>query len=207
MSGPWWDRSLDRVLALIHVVADESIATGVSCPELAGSYVDRWTEEEMRDAAALFLSREASADVRTRTLQAERAAELAAPKPTREEAARARQERESERMVARREREQRSNEYYSGLVARLMPIINEHTERLRLQWTEELLASPFALPDGTVVVWGEATEAQHRQRLDMFMANAAANVEGASRHQQALEALSASGARTLNEFVGGRLSA
>ncbi|MBD8056666.1 hypothetical protein ICV35_23740 [Rhodococcus ruber] len=69
-----------------------------------------------------------------------------------------------------------------------------------LEWQEELLASRFVLNDGTMVSWGEATEDQHQERIDMFLANAASNTEGAARHQKAINDLRAHGVRTLRQI-------
>lgn len=71
-----------------------------------------------------------------------------------------------------------------------------------LEWKEELLASRFTLSDGRSITWGEATEDQHQERIDMFLANAAANTEGAARHQKAIDDLHAHGVSTLREIPG-----
>lgn len=70
-------------------------------------------------------------------------------------------------------------------------------KEFRTEWEAELLACEFALPDGTVTTWGEASLEQHEIRREMFKKNAAANMEGAARHAQAVEALQSSGAPNL----------
>lgn len=85
--------------------------------------------------------------------------------------------------------------------ARIRVLVSDYTEDMRLQWTQDLLDSPFSLADGTQVLWGDATADQHRERLAIFTRNAAANIEGAARHKAALEALSTTGAPTLRAMV------
>lgn len=90
----------------------------------------------------------------------------------------------------------------------LFAIIKQYSEELRMEWTLELLSSPFALADGTLVTWGEATVEHHAERVELFQRNAAANLEGAARHQAALRDLGAAGAACLNELVdAGQLQA
>lgn len=57
------------------------------------------------------------------------------------------------------------------------------------------------MPDGTVVLWGDATIEQHQQRRDLFLRNALANTDGAARHEQAIRTLTETGAATLREAV------
>ena len=66
-------------------------------------------------------------------------------------------------------------------------IVSDYVEELKVEWTAELLASVFALSDGSLVTWGEATVDQHRERVEMFTMNAQANMEGAARHLKAIE--------------------
>lgn len=92
------------------------------------------------------------------------------------------------------------------LWAEVGAITEQYASRLKIQWTEELLGSEFALPSGALVTWGEATVANHEARRDMFMANAQGNVEGAARHTAAIGALREAGASTLNELSAARSS-
>lgn len=84
----------------------------------------------------------------------------------------------------------------------LAGVLDEYRESLHIEWTAELLDTEFALGDGTRVTWGEATAEQHRSRAELFANNAAANLEGAARHQKAVAALLESGASTLRDLVG-----
>jgi len=89
---------------------------------------------------------------------------------------------------------------------RLLAIANDLTDGLRIKWTQELLASSFGMPDGTSVTWGEATIEQHQIRAAMFSSNAQANIEGAARHQKAIQDLAESGVPTLGELTFGEVS-
>lgn len=89
-----------------------------------------------------------------------------------------------------------------SLSANIQRAIDRFTEELRMKWTAELLDSTFALRDGTVIAWGDATIDHHEERRQMFKDNARANIEGAARHEAALQELRASGAATLRELVG-----
>lgn len=86
--------------------------------------------------------------------------------------------------------------------------IREFERELRLEWTNELLAAGFALPDGTTTTWGDATIDQHRSRLEMLTANAVANADAAARHMKAIDEIEAAGCSSLNELrstsTGGR---
>ena len=87
-----------------------------------------------------------------------------------------------------------------AFAAKMSGFIDDFATELRMQWTEELLATEFGLADGTRVTWGSATIDQHNERRDMFMANAQANAEGAARHTAAIRALEESGARCLDNL-------
>lgn len=79
--------------------------------------------------------------------------------------------------------------------------MDRYATKLRMQWTDELLRSEFALGDGSKVTWGEATKGQHELRMQMHLKNAAAGVEAAARHREAIAVLDSSRATTLNEAV------
>lgn len=83
----------------------------------------------------------------------------------------------------------------------LNSILNKFKDELRVEWTRELLDQKFALGDGTDVTWGHATREQHEIRLAMHKRNAIAGLEGAARHQQAIETLESTGCLTLGEAV------
>ena len=86
-------------------------------------------------------------------------------------------------------------------MAALSRLVGDYTEKLRAQWTDELLATEFALRDGTFVSWGDATVEQHEERRSMYMEQASLSIDAAARQQAAIDELRASGARCLAELV------
>lgn len=72
--------------------------------------------------------------------------------------------------------------------------------KLAMDFTDSLLASEFALGDGRRVTWGEATPAEHRDRIEMMHRQ----IDGCERdlelHSRVLEALVSSGASSLNDL-------
>ena len=80
-------------------------------------------------------------------------------------------------------------------------MIEKRAESLGVRWTAALLTSTVAMPDGTRVPWGEATIAQHEARIDMLAKHAASELETATRHKAAVEAIRAAGVSCLNELA------
>lgn len=111
------------------------------------------------------------------------------------------QETEEGREWAQREweAEARFIQMQNGVIRKAL---DRYAEDLRVQWTSELLDSTFALRSGAVVTWGDATVEQHVERMDIFLKNAHANMEGAARHEIAIRELRESGAPSLREMVG-----
>lgn len=66
---------------------------------------------------------------------------------------------------------------------------NVFADGLEMDWTHELLESTFALGDGQVVSWGEATIEQHQQRIDMLTSMTKGTLETAGKHQAAINEL------------------
>lgn len=87
------------------------------------------------------------------------------------------------------------------LFADLSRITTQYRDELRMEWEQELLDSSFALPDGTLVRWADATVGQHQERHRMLMLNAAANLKAAARHEAAIEAIQQAHAVNLGEVV------
>ena len=83
--------------------------------------------------------------------------------------------------------------------ASLGAAMRQFQESIRLEVTEELLASTFALPDGTRVYWGEATAAQHEERAESLESMAAGTIETAGLHRRAVELIRSSGGENLRE--------
>lgn len=90
-----------------------------------------------------------------------------------------------------------SRELWAG-VRRTM---DEYASAIRLEVTEELLASTFALGDGRQVTWGEATVEDHKTRIKLLETNAVKNLETAAKHQAAINMLEEAAASTLSDFM------
>jgi hypothetical protein len=82
----------------------------------------------------------------------------------------------------------------------LHTLIKDYTQTIRLELTEELLGSIFALGDGRRVTWGEATRAEHEQRIDMLAKNANANAAAAARHVAAVSMIEEAGVERLADI-------
>lgn len=83
----------------------------------------------------------------------------------------------------------------------LKALIGRYAENLRMEWTQELLDTSFALGDGRHVTWGDATREDHLERIALFERNAVANLEGAARHKAAIRDLDATGAVSLRSMT------
>jgi hypothetical protein len=79
-------------------------------------------------------------------------------------------------------------------------LLKKYKETIRLELTEELLGSIFALGDGRRVTWGEATRAEHEQRIDMLAKNANANAAAAARHMAAVSMIEEAGVERLADI-------
>jgi hypothetical protein len=92
-------------------------------------------------------------------------------------------------------------EYWRLLrVEQVTEMVHKVAAQVRLETTEELLSSVFALGDGGErVTWGDATTEQHQRRIELLVGNAAGNVETAARHQAAIRMIQEVGAETLRE--------
>lgn len=84
---------------------------------------------------------------------------------------------------------------------RMIELVQVTAEETELRVTAELLGSEFALGDGRRVTWGQATVADHEQRVALLTRNATANAEAAARHLAAVEMLRGHGVGTLAELA------
>lgn len=82
-------------------------------------------------------------------------------------------------------------------------LVREMAEEIRLEVTEELLASTFALGDGVRVTWRTATVDQHHQRIVLLQQNATANAQAAARHLAAIRMCQEAGASCLGALQAG----
>jgi hypothetical protein len=80
-------------------------------------------------------------------------------------------------------------------------LVDRESEYVRLKTTRELLATMFALGDGTRTTWGAATAGQHRQRIEALAANAGGITETAARHRAAVRMIEDSGVKCLDELA------
>jgi hypothetical protein len=65
-------------------------------------------------------------------------------------------------------------------------VFSELTERLHMQWTDELLSKDFAVGDGSIVTWADATIEQHEARVEMLFVNVQGNGDAIRRHEAAV---------------------
>lgn len=70
----------------------------------------------------------------------------------------------------------------------------------RLELTDDLLKSVFALGDGTKVSWAEATREQHHKRLAMLKRDIAGTGESAARHALAIQMIDSAEVNSLGEI-------
>ena len=82
--------------------------------------------------------------------------------------------------------------------------IMDMRRRYELLATPALLDSPFAIGDGTVTTWGDASISQHRARYAWQLRDAAGSMADAERHQAAILLIEEAGAECLRD-VGHRL--
>lgn len=97
-----------------------------------------------------------------------------------------------------------TREYYEILRSkRMRELINEVAEETRLETTRELLATVFAVGDGSQVTWGAATSEQHERRIEMLAGNASGVIETAARHVAAVRMIREAGVACLAEIGTG----
>lgn len=202
----------DEITALAQECYDRAKDRAVPTRAIAAELVASASPEVVAAMASEYLVGVVAAEQRAATLAAERESErqrrqqhaewpVGDRAPRKGTKARERWERETEvgREFARLDAEADFRQIQ--MVAVMQRALERYVEDLKMQWTAELLDSTFALRDGTVVTWGEATVEQHEDRRQMFLDNAHANMEGAARHEVAVRELRESGAATLREMV------
>lgn len=190
-----------RISEWVSEIDEASRIARVDPKVAAADLVNELTTSQARDLATRFLADEVASRRRATTLSAERDAErspwmaehpggapVVAGRVVMDDEARQRWEAEERAIQERAMREIRGH-------------VDRYIEARKVEWTAELLDSAIAMPDGTIVLWGDATVEQHQERRDMFLRNALANTEGAARHEQAIRELTEAHAATLREMV------
>lgn len=169
--------------------------TDPSRPDTIEEWCEATSVADLRCLAELYLRERRSNRERNATHSIERAAPVATYY-TKEAADEKRKERERRASINARIDAEVQSEFRSALTS----AIADHSRRLQAQWTEELLGRTFALPGGGVVLWGEATAAQHDARAGMLEALAVGNAESASLHRRAILDIEAGSVSSLGEL-------
>lgn len=91
--------------------------------------------------------------------------------------------------------------HMSEFLSKMSQLTNEYAAALKMEWTKELLASTFALGDGTVVTWGQATISQHEQRSAMLTTMAMGTLGTSAKHIAAINTLKQLGVNNLDEML------
>lgn len=81
-------------------------------------------------------------------------------------------------------------------------LLEEYRKAVIVNWTAELLASEFAIGDGTRVTWGTATVEQHAARISMLTKNVRGNLDAIQRHEAAIATIKEQQAGNLAQAVG-----
>ncbi len=191
--------TLDTIQDLVAKV-DAEAGPGSDVHRVADEAVARLRRSQLNVMASMWLAEEVKAVRRARTQQVERAAEVERPSTR---VSRLTPEGEQHFKTLAAQEEQRARESDARFHATIQRAMNTLAAQWKMEWTDELLASGFSLPDGEVVTWGEATIEQHEQRAAMFEMNAEANAKGAVRHRHAINVLHEAGATCLREVVAG----
>jgi hypothetical protein len=87
--------------------------------------------------------------------------------------------------------------------AKVRAVTEQMRDELRREWSAELLAGKFSLPDGVQVSWADATAAQHELRADQLEGLAAGDLLTASIHRQAIADIRSAGVGSLGEVPRG----
>lgn len=189
--------------SVAEVVGEHEVLT----PEAAALIASSASTEEREAWAARYLMDQHGELRRARRQSAERAARTWRDKPpsrwTRadHEAFEAAPE-DDEAKTYHRRMQDMDLRHRAELQSRMAEIFDGFRRQVRMEWTRDLLATTFALRDGAVVSWGEATVSQHEERAGMYAEQALSGLEGMAAHSQALDELKAAGVRTLNELTG-----
>ena len=89
---------------------------------------------------------------------------------------------------------------------RLAPVLTAWRDHLHVEWTEELLHTSFSLGDGRIVTWGAATVLDHQERVALFLEKGSICLDGAAKHEAAIQVIQASAGSCLRDVVGRALA-
>lgn len=181
---------------------------GASTEEVAAALVAELTSTQVEELAIAQMRELVEEVLRSRARRVEtasaRSLSASQPPPRRPmsdwvvEAIAAGNARDEER--ARLEAEQIQRNYIERRDAAIRDLTAALAEEIRLELTEELLSTEFAIGDGSRVTWGAATTADHERRIEMLEGNIAANADTAAKHRAAIEMLKTSHASTLRDI-------
>lgn len=202
----------EQVAELVEMVRDDAAG---SDPKLAATAVVRDVPDRViRYLAAEYLAEAVRAAVRRDTLRQERTSMALLPDAALEAVGVAggtvrnlprkgtdeRAEWETCTLEGR-EYVRREAEIHDRFLDDQFRMVNHFVESMHAEWTAELLASTFALADGSLVTWGEASIDQHEQRKAMFERHIQVNAEGAARHAHAIATIRSADAACLSDAV------
>lgn len=87
------------------------------------------------------------------------------------------------------------------MAAEINKAMEDFAKAVRADWTEQILSASFSLPDGTRVLWGDATIEQHKARRDFLLSQASGTLETAGRHDAAIKDLTSFRVTCLNDLA------
>lgn len=102
-----------------------------------------------------------------------------------------------ERVAEWRERERLREQAVQRERERHQAFVDRIKAEARMEWTADLLASTFAVGDGTRVSWAEATVQQHEQRIAFLTRHVEGSLDTLKRHEVAVAEILAAHADTL----------
>jgi hypothetical protein len=201
--------TVDDALSDLTVTNDTAHVTDIT----VGAMIDRLDPVDVRFLAVIALRDMARVIVRSKNAQTEREATRAERTPPPDEKLYRGKARHGTAPAYRsgctcddcstmREAMDEANERASATyVERMHHAIEQYASDLRIEWTTELLATPFAIDEtGVTVLWGQATVAQHERRIEMLAKSATATAQTAARHRAAVTALVGSGVGCLADL-------
>jgi len=180
-----------------QAIADLAEDVGEGLFERAAAYLVHFDDEEVRLIAASALAEAATNKARsiTRSIEQASISKVTAEDspPGVEPVSKAQRAAATEKYCQQRD---------AGMATIIRGAADQFATQLRVTWTKDLLNAPISSRDGQFrTTWGEATLEQHQERYEMFMSQAVANADGASRHREAINLLELTGAPCLRKAL------